>query len=834
MFAGTFIAVVLGVAFLGGALALGDTLRENFNTLFSNADIGTAAVIRSSTSVGSGVAAPRTLIPASLLRPVGKVAGVEDAQPSVSGFGQIIGSNGKAIGGNGPPRVAENWITNPALNPYHLVAGRAPAADDEVVINQGAATTGRLRVGDWTTVQTPQSVRVRIVGLADYGTATGSGNSTFTAFTLPGVQRYVTHRPGQISEILIQAKPSRSEDEVVASINAILPPGIQAVSGSAVIQEDINDLNSEFLNFLNAFLLIFAGIALLVAVLSIANTFSILVAQQSRESALLRAIGSTRRQVLASVAIEAACVGITASAVGMVAGLGLAGLLKGVFDSFGFALPAGGLDVTGRTVAISIVVGSVATLIAALAPAQRASRVPPLAALRQSASGDGVNLSRSRMWIGVGLLVVGTAVLIYGAGGNVKGPFAFVGIGSFCLTAGFVFVGPLASKAGVAVIGAPIARFRGVPGSLSRANAGRSPRRTASAASALMIGIGVVTLFTVLGSSLSSSVTENVTNSLRADVAITTGSYGGGGLAPQLAADMGALPGIAVATGIGEGGASIDGKGEAIAAVDPTKVDSVLDLHPVDGSMRTLAMGQIAVSEHVAHSQNWHLGTALNVVFPDGTAATQMIGVIFTSRDIVGDYVLPNSIWYPHAVQTLDKEIFGTLAPGAQPAAVEASVRRLAAANGHPTVQDRSQYIAAASQSVSVILGIVYVLLVLAVIIAIFGIANMLSLSVYERTPELRLLRAVGETRRQLRSMIRLESLIVAVLGTLAGLLLGGLIGWGIAEATNNVQGIATFTLDPLQLILILILGSIAGLLAAIRPARRAARLPVLEAIADD
>ena len=340
MFAGTFLAVVLGVAFLSGALALGDTVTANFSKLFTSAGAGTSAVVRSATAVGSQIEAPRALIPASLLTTVRSVPGVADAQPSITGYGQILGADGNAVGGNGPPRGAGNWVTDPALNPYRIVQGRAPRSADEVVINRGAATSGHLRVGDVTTVETPQPIRARIVGLADFGTAPGFGQATFTAFTLQAAEKYLT-QPGKISEVLVAAAPGISQPELVSRVARVLPPGVQVISGTAVIRENTDAVNSQFLGFLNDFLLVFAAIALLVAVLTIANTFSILVVQRTRESALLRTVGAVRRQVLGMVLTEAVIVGALASAVGLAAGLGLAGLLKGVFDRFGFALPPG-------------------------------------------------------------------------------------------------------------------------------------------------------------------------------------------------------------------------------------------------------------------------------------------------------------------------------------------------------------------------------------------------------------------------------------------------------------------------------------------------------------
>ncbi len=831
MFAGTFLAVVLGVAFLSGALALGDTLTANFGKLFTSAGAGTSAVVRSATAVGSGIKAPRIPIPASLLTTVRNVPGVADAQPSITGYGQILGADGNAVGGNGPPRTAGNWVSDPALNPYRIVQGRAPRSPDEVVINRGAATSGHLRVGDVMTVGTPKPIRARIVGLADFGTAPGFGQSTFTAFTLQAAEKYLT-QPGKISEVLVAAAPGISQPELVSRIARVLPPGVQVISGTDLIRDNTDAVNSQFLGFLNDFLLVFAAIALLVAVLAIANTFSILVVQRTRESALLRTVGAARRQVLGTVLTEAVIVGALASAVGLAAGLGLAGLLKGVFDSFGFALPAGGLDLTARSILVAFLTGLLATVVAGLVPAFRASRVLPLAALREGAA-EASTVPTARTVTGAALSLLGLAGVVVGAVGGTS-PLAYTGSGAVLLVAGFAVMGPGTARLAAGITGSLIAAIRGLPGRLARANTMRSPRRSAAAATSLMVGVGVVTLFTVVGASLKTSLTDNVSSAFRADVAITTGSFGGGMLPPQLATAVGRVPGVAVAAGIGTGNARIDGKGQTVAAVDPARASAVLDLHTAAGALASLSGDQLAVSEHVASARHWHIGTTLPVVFPDGTIARLHIGAIYRSRDLIGDYLLPASAWDPHAIQPLDKYVFATLAPGTGHATAEQAIKHVAAAYGNPTVQDRAAFVKSAARNVNLILGIVYVMLVLAVVIAVFGITNTLSLSVYERTRELGLLRAVGQTRRQLRSMVRLESLIVALQGTISGIVLGVLIGWGISRAASTTEGITTFTLPPAQVAVILAAGITAGFLASIRPAQRAARLPVLTAIASE
>jgi putative ABC transport system permease protein len=839
---GTLVAVFLGVSFLAGALALSDTLGANFDTLFTNANAGTDAVVRSTTALGSGPGAPRTLIPASLVDQIRALPGVADAQPSITGEGQLLGSNGKAVGGIGPPRIAANWITDPALNPYRLVSGRAPQTDNEVVINRGAAKSGNLSLGQTTTAQTPEPVTVRIVGIATFGTADGFGPSTYTAFTATGAERYITGRPGQLTSISVKAAPGVSQDQLVSRIHPALPAGVEAITGAQLTQDNINNVNSSFLDTLRTFLLVFAGIALLVATFSISNTFSILTAQRTREAALLRAIGASRRQILGSVVIEALAVGVVASAVGVLGGLAIAGLLKGIFDSFGFALPAGGLVITGGSVVTALVVGVVVTVAAGLVPALRASRVAPLAALRETTTQ--VTTSSRRAITGVALTGAGVAVVLVALTGSGNGVLTVAALGALATLGGMVLLGPVVARPATALIGWPAARTRGLPGVLARRNAMRSPARTSAAATALMVGVAVVTLFTVFAASLKTSMNDGVAGSFTGDLAITPSGFGGGGgggggLSPQLAAAVAQLPQVQVATGIGSGGgrdadARIAGHSQQVSVVDPSQIGAVLDLHPAGGSISGLGANQLAISQHEADTQHWRLGTPLSVTFPDGATAALTVGATYQSRDLAGDYVLPQAAWSPHAVQTVDSAIFVKLRPGVSTSAAQTAVRQVAASYGSPTVQGHQAFVTSAGGAINTVLGIVYVMLALAIVIALFGIANTLSLSIFERTRELGLLRALGETRQQLRATLRWESVIIALFGTVGGLGLGVFLGWALADAVNIAQGIATFTAPPAQLVLILIVGGLAGILAAQRPARRAARLPMLAAISTE
>lgn len=831
-FLGTFLAVFLGVSFLSGTIVLGDTLESNFESLFGEANASTDVVVRNATDVTTDEAMADAPIDASVLDVVRSVDGVANAVPSVEGYGQLVGSDGDLLGGNGPPTLAGNWIEDPALNPYELAEGRAPQADDEVVINRGAAKAGDLHIGDVVEVRVPQPVHVRIVGLATFGGEDGLGPTTFTAFTLEAAQRYLVGGTDRITSVHVRAADGVDQDELATRIRARLPEGVDAITGDALTDENVDNINSEFLGAMRTVLVVFSAIAMLVATFSIHNTFAIVVAQRTHESALLRALGASRGQVLSSVLLESLAVGVVASAAGVLGGLGIATLLKVMFDAAGFgALPTDGLSVSGGAVAIAFGVGVVATVVAGLSPALRAGRVAPLAAMREVAA-ERVDAGRVRAIVGPSIAAVGVAVVVVNAAGS--GSIGIAGIGALLTLVGFVACGPLAARPVTVAVGAPIAATRGVTGALARDNALRSPRRTARTASALMIGVGVVTLFTVFAASMRASIERAVDDSVTGELVVSAGAFGGSGFSPDLATAIADDPAVEAAVGLGMANAQIQGDATAMTVVEPDVLGRVADLDVTDGDLTALRDDGIAVSEKVADDNGWEIGSTIDVLFSDGSTEPFAVAAIYDRTTLVGDYVMSRAAWAPHAVQDIDTTVLIDLHDGVSLADGRAAVERVAASFGGPDVFTRAEFVDEMATGVDMALTVVYVMLALAIVIAVMGIANTLSLSIHERRRELGLLRAVGQDRSQTRSMVRWEAVIVAVFGTVGGLVLGTFLGWGL------LQGLASADDTPLtelaipfgSLAVVLVLGAIAGVLAAVRPARRAARLDVLTAVA--
>jgi putative ABC transport system permease protein len=827
-------AVVLGVAFLSGTLVLGDTMETGFGDMFGEANAGTDAIVRSSTEVGDDDISERGLLDASVVENVTAVDGVATAVPEISGIGQIVGSDGDPLGGNGPPTQAGNWIADPEINAWRIADGRAPEGPGEVVIDKASADGGELEVGDATTIRTPEPVDVTVVGIATFGDAgaDSAGPQTYAAFTAEFAQRVLLPEPGRISDVLVVADEGVTQQELVDRLEPALPDGSEALTGAALTAEQQSELEGDFLGFFKAFLLVFAGIALVVATFSIYNTFSILVAQRSRESALLRALGASRRQVLGSTVAEALVVGVLASAIGVAAGLGLAAGLSALSESAGFAVAGTALVVETSALVLAGVVGVVVTLAASVAPAVKASRVAPLAALRDVAV-DRSGASWIRGLLGVVVAGTGIAATVGGTAG--AGSLAMTGLGALLVVVGFVLLGPVVARPVAGVVGGPLTLRRGMSGTLARRNATRNPRRTAGTASALMVGVAVVTLFTVVAASVKQSIDDTVSEQFAGDLVIAQTDFSGAGLSPELEPAVAELPEVDLATGLREAPMVVDGDDDVATVIDPVAAGQIFDLEVVEGSVDQLGDRQMALSADYASDHGLALGDPVPVSYSDGTSEELTVGAILGNDQLVGDVVLPKVAYESHAsVRSSDVGLLIDLVDGVSTADGEAAIQPVADRFGAPDVQDRQEYVDSVAGQIDQMLTIIYVLLVMAIVIALMGIANTLSLSIHERTRELGLLRAVGQSRRQLRRMVRGEALVVALFGTLGGLGLGTFLGWAMVKTIEAAEGLGAFAVPAGQLGVVVALGAIVGVVAAVRPARRAARLDVLQAIATD
>jgi putative ABC transport system permease protein len=492
-------------------------------------------------------------------------------------------------------------------------------------------------------------------------------------------------------------------------------------------------------------------------------------------------------------------------------------------------LPAAGLVLHPSTAAITLIVGITATVVAGLVPAWRSSGVAPMAALRDLAI-DTTNASRLRLAAGAVLTAAGAALVVSGSSGD--GVLLRVGLGSVATFVGVVVLGPAVATVTTRVLGWPLAWLRGSSGRLAQQNAARNPRRTSGTAAALMIGVGVVTLFTVFASSISSSVETSIDRSFGGDLVVSSKAVGGDtGFSPQLATDAAANQDVTTVVGIGSVRADVGGSQTGIAVSDPAALTKVLDLGATTGSVAGLRDDQLAVSTKHAQDEHWSIGSAVPVTYADHTTQTFTVGALYEVADVIGDVVMARAAWAPHGVQDTDVAVLVKLRDGVSIATGKTDLAAIAAHYPGTQVRTRDEYVASVAAGVNQSLAVIYVMLALAILIALMGIANTLSLSIHERTRELGLLRAVGQSRRQVRAMIRGESAIIALFGTIGGVALGVFLGWSLVRASAS-EGIGTFNPATGSLVVVCLVGALAGVAAAIRPARRASRLEVLDAIA--
>lgn len=830
----TSLAVLIGVAFMAGTMVLTDTMGRSFDELFEDLYAGTDAVVRSeptfeNTDPFGGAA--RARVDDALVREVAAIDGVAHAFGDMQGFAQIVGRDGEPIGnpGMGAPTFGIAWPDLDVLNPLELAEGRAPANGDEAVIDVGSAEAGGLGVGDTATVLTAQGpAAITIVGLARWTDADSPLGASITAF-VPAYAQTLISEPGKVRQVLVVAEGGISQREIRDRVAAQVPYGIEVVTGAQITAED-QSLARQALGFFGSFMLTFALVALFVGSFIIHNTFSILVAQRNREMALLRAIGASRRQVLGSLLIEAVVVGLIASILGLVAGVGVAFLLKELLAVVGLDVPAAGVVVSTRTILAAFLAGVVVTVAAAVLPARRASRIPPVAAMSDVAF-TAIDRRRLRVVAGLAITVAAAVVLVVGLRRGEAATLPIVGVGAAALFLGVASLGPVVVGPVTRALAVPLPRARGMVGTLARENSLRSPKRTASTAAALMIGVGLVGFITIVAASAKASLEDTIDRSFRGDFVVDSGTFGFGGFGPDLAPRLAALPEVAAATPARIAQVEIEESALYILGVDASSVDDILDVGVVDGSLADLDVGSIAVWEDRADDAGWEVGDTIEVRFAETGPQSLRVGAIYANRELVGAaFAVDVAVFDANVGLPLDVAIYLAAAPGFAPEEVRAAVEALTDDHPNASVLDLTEYKDLQAATFDQLLGLVFVLLALAILIALLGIANTLALSVLERTRELGLLRAVGMSRRQVRSMVRWEAVVIAVFGSLLGTGISLFFGWAVVEALED-EGITRLVVPVGQLALVLVVATLAGVVAAIVPARRAARLDVLAAV---
>jgi putative ABC transport system permease protein len=831
---GTALSVMLGVAFLAGTLVFTDTIGRTFDDLFAGIYDDTETYVRSETSVELDQGgSQRGRMPQSVVAAVADVSGVADAQGLVGGYAQIVGSDGKAIGkqGQGAPTFGMSFIAG-ALSPWELTEGSRPPGPGELVIDKGSADRGNLVIGDTVTVLTQTGPhQFTLVGIARFGSVDSPGGASTAIFDLVTAQQVMLGRTGEVDAVMVDGAQGVPEEELTARIAAVLPDGVEALTGTQITEETQDDMR-EALGFLGTFLLVFAAIGLIVACFTIYNTFQITVTQRSREMALLRAVGAMRRQVVWSQLLEAVIIGLTASVAGLVAGVAVAGGLKAMMGGFGIDIPAGGTVITARTAVVALLVGTVVTIASAVFPSLRASRVPPLAAIRDAGGGVSPDRLGRRLLQGGVLTAAGIGAFVAGLVGS---EIRWVGVGALLSFVGVFALGPAIARPVAATLGTPLARITGITGVLARDNAMRNPKRTARTGGALMVGVALVAAITVIAAAAKDWTRDVFTEQFTGDYVVSTDALGFGGLSPEVAERLNELPQVEAAAGVRIGSARdlSSGVDTGYVSVDPTVAGHVFDLGFVEGSLDALSPDGILVEDGEAANRMLALGDTVQFAFVNGTTRTLTVQGIYTEEDLAGPYVVNHALHEQSGTDQFDFSVYVALAAGVEETDAETAIAAVSDDYPNAELQSRTEYIEDQASQVDQIVNIMYGLLALAVIIALFSIANSMGLSIHERTRELGLLRAVGMTRHQTRVTVRREAAMVALLGTGLGAVLGVFFGWATGVALGG-GGLTGFGIPVTGLIVIVVVGVLGGVLAAVRPGRRAAHLDVLRAISTE
>ena len=833
----TAISIVLGVAMISGTYVLTDTIKAAFGTVFNQVYKNTDAVITGKSAIGGnanqGVTPPS--LPESILQRVRGLPGVSEAEGGISDEAKLVGRDNKVLTSKGgAPSLAfsVNPKGNQRFNPLVLTTGRWPQGPHEIAIDQKTANSKHFKVGDTIGVLTRGPIqRFRIAGTVRFGGVSSLGGATIAIFDLPTAQR-IFNKVGKLDSIGIASKQNITPDQLVAEVKPLLPPTAQVRTGAQEAKQAAKDTNG-FLSFLEYFLLAFGFIALFVGAFVIANTLGITIAQRMRELATLRTLGATRRQVYWSVVLEAFVIGVIASVIGLFFGLGLAKLLNAFFVSLGIDLPQVGTVFKERTVVVALLVGVVVTLIAAIRPALRATKVEPIAAVREGAVLPRSRLARFGPYIAIVVIVLSVGLMLVGlfvGGLSTKLRLLSLGIGALAVFVGVAMLAPTLVPPVARFLGWPAARWGGASGRLARGNSIRNPSRTASTASALMIGVTLVTLVSVLAAGIKSTFEDSVNKLFTADYALTSQN----GFTPSSIASQKALsgvPGVEVVSGVRAGEAQAFGKRITVTAVEPN-VSSVVDLKWTEGSPATpaqLGRDGAFVAKSYAKDHKLKVGSPVTLKTPSGgvlhlklrgifdppKGGSPFGDVTFSTARFDREYANPQNLF------AFVKTSGGVTDPNT------ARLKQVLAKFPDAKIQTKSQFIKLQESGISFLLKLLYVLLSLSILISLFGIVNTLVLTVFERTREIGMLRAVGMTRRQVRNMIRHESIITALLGAALGIPVGIVLALMIGKAIRY----PAFTIPWVTLVVFVVGAIIAGLFAAIFPARRAGRLNVLEAL---
>ena len=826
----TAFAVIIGVSMVSGTFVLTDTMQKSFNAIFETSYENTDVIVSGHQVVKNDMADVPT-IPSSVLRDVRALPQVDAAAGSVEdqATAKVIGRDGKSLGGQNPTIVSAIDPTQAELSPLKLEKGEWPKGAEQIAIDAGTAKKQKYAVGDKIGMSANGPVsQYTITGIAKFGEVDSLGGAVIAVVDMETAQTLL-HQKAEYDGISITAKDSSSPAEVRKAVAKIVPANVDVKLAAEEAKESAKETN-EGLSFVRIFLLGFGGIALFVGAFVIFNTLSITVAQRTREFATLRTLGASRKQVLRSVVLEGLVIGLLASLVGLVLGVGIAKGMNALFVAFGIDLPNAGTVIATRTVVVSMLLGTIITVLSSILPARRATRVPPIAAVREGSELPQSSMQKHSTKVALGVIGASVAAMSMGvfASGLSGGAVALLlGGGVLTLFVGVALIAPRLVKPLAGLVGWPGRRTGGAAGRLASSNSVRNPSRTAATAAALMVGLTLVTAVAVLGQGLRASVDGAVKDQLQSTDYVLHGNNGA--TYPAKAGEsLAETPGVTVASSVRDGSALVNGEEELISAVDPATIGHFYKFDWTKGSADKLGTDGVIVTKPYADGHDLKVGGHLKLTFPSGAKQTMVVqGIHSPPRldSLLGSVTIGQAAFddaYPAAQNSMT---FVDAESGAAKAAIE----KTAAGFPDADLDTGEAFGKARTKSFATFLSMIYVLLGFSVIVSLFGMVNTLVLSVFERTRELGMLRAIGMTRRQARRMIRQESVITALIGAALGLPLGVFLAALLTEAMSQ-YGIG-LSIPWSMLAGFTLVAILAGVASAILPARRASRLNVLNAL---
>ncbi len=825
----TALAIVASTSFLSGTFIFRDTIERTFDALFADVYERVDGYVQSSNSVENVFGLERRdRLPSSLLDEVKAVPGVQDAQAVIQGDAVVIGKDGEPIERPTAPTFGAA-IEAGDLSFWRVAEGRLPTGGNEVVLDTITADDGGFVIGDEVKVNAEGGSRTfTLIGIVEFDDIISPGNATWALFDEPTAEEFIA-KPGFIDAVLVRGDGSVTPDALVAKLRDALDPEIAETLTSAEITEQTQTEIETSLSFLTIFLAIFSFIALGVGMFVIYNVFSITAAQRQRENALLRALGASRRQITWSMLIEALFVGLAGSLIGLVGGVGLASGIKALLNAFDFVIPARGLAIEMRTIVITLLAGTFASVLAAVGPAIGAGRVPPVAAMSDAILEKVGSVRRRVIFAGVaGTIGVGSIVAVMGGADAV-----LLAVGVVGLFAALLLLGPVLARPIARFIGAPVQRFRGVTGTMARGNVQRNPRRTARTAAPVLLGVALVTGASVFAASIKAQITDVVGSTFQGEYVINSSNGGSLSFSQELVDQINELPEVGTASGLGFAFvATSDGKGAPGAVINPVTAEGLVNLTFLDGSMSALTPQGVLISEGDAKSKDLAIGDEL-VLLIDGVDVPLAVQGIYESSDFIPSRTYHRDTFVNTSIAAPAGIVSVTRSPDVSEGQFREVVQGVVDDYGIGELQDKQEFIASRADIIDRSLAFIYGLLMLSVLIALFGIVITLLLAVYERRRETGLLRAVGMTRVQVRTTVRWESVITSLYGAAVGVMMGLVLGYVVIIALRD-QGLTEFSIPVTSIVWIMVLAFGAGVFAAVVPAWRATRVGILTAIAAD